>query len=347
MDPIRDAYNFASSVFPQAQAAIGALQSIRQSYRNMPKLESYKRGKKRRVTLTPSSTYIPSFPRTYVDRPLRYRLRKIAKRVNKMSCKINQGIGELIYRELYTRRITAPVKLQNVTENSLCTTTVAENILSTLEYLDTSTPGALATVPGNSGTFSKKFCFERYRDKHQIRNNGIRPVRVTVYMCRVKADTTTSPANAWSQGIADVYQDPATMNNTHCLSYPTDSDVFTDQWKIHRKVSFVLQPGRQRTLAFALPRFVYDPAIADSHTDVYQKAFGGAAWLYVVEGLPTHDSTAPALISSNAGEIDILAERVVRVTYDAGANIKRYRLVDNQGTVTTQQTANKPEAVVQ
>lgn len=277
----------------------------------------------------------------------KYNLKAISRKVNKMNCKINQSVGLHVYRAFYTKKLPVTKQQQYCVVQNINSVSDCENQLANLEYYDPSAPTALVTADGTSGAYSKKFCYDSYVEKQQLRNNSIYPVRVTVYLLRCRSDTSLTPLQTWQNGIADVYNSGGVTTETFPLSYPSDSPIFKKLWRILKKHTFVLQPGRQRTVSAIIPRFTYDPAIVDSQSDAYQTGVKSSCWMYVVEGLPSHDSTTNTLIGTGAGSVDILAKRTVRITYDAGANITRYFLVDSQGTVTTQQTTNKPEAIIQ
>lgn len=251
-------------------------------------------------------------------------VKALAKRVKNMQCLLNASCGEMIFRQMATGALTSSVKQQNSVSVTTFHTSYYESVLAQLRYYDPNTPGTLVTADGAAGTYSKDFCFTDNYAKLTVRNNYQTPCEVSVYYMVCKTDTSIDPNTAWSNGVADTSNSAITSP----LIYPTDSDQIDRLWSIKKTVKKQLEPGASVVCTHSVPKFDYDPAVADSQTETFRKEHHGFAFLLVVKGILGHDSGGAAQYGIIQSGVDWRLDRVSKVRYDAGANIKYIYITD-------------------
>lgn len=243
---------------------------------------------------------------------------KLSNQIKELKNSESASLGKMTYRTQFPFRLLAPDNLQAVTRSGINTTADYEDALSRLKYYDPATPGTLITAAAATGTYQKNFLVKSIYSKLELRNNYQSDAEVTVYLARVKADSSISSTTAWGDGITT---DAGSVTATSELGqFPTDYDVFNDLWSCKRVVHKVLSPGESTVATHAISDVEYNPALVDEHTATYQQRFRCAEWLIVVKGCLSHDNAANEQGYSAAG-IDMNHHRTWVVSYDAGVNL--------------------------
>lgn len=280
--------------------------------------------------------YKPKTYRRYKKRsypkPITAKVNRMAKQVRSLQQKSNQDTALHIDRKRYTYRQLCPTanNTSQLASYDLNTIAYMEDTLTGLRYYDPSSPSSLVNASGLTGGFSKQFLFKRITAKMIIRNNYAVPVNVTAYIVTPKGITDITAYNAFANGLADVGNPGSTSN----LVFPTDSDQFSDLWKIQSSKAVRLTAGRELKMRFSVPKgLTYDPSTVDSEAGAYSNIYKSAQLLLRVEGVLGHDATLDEQGSIKGG-VDIQISITHYVNYDAGAKIKYVRVADYSDSFT-------------
>ena len=253
---------------------------------------------------------------------------KIGQKYLKKRIRNNEGV--ITYRNrILKSATTAGINTCHYNTTDGNTVSIVELALAELRYFDPSTPGTFITTDLTSGTNYKQTICQSF-SKFEVMNNYLIPCKVSVYKLVPKEDTAISPTTAITNGFADV----GGLSNTNPQTFPTDSNLFNKLWKIQKTLKKVLYPGQMCKMSHATKEFSFDPAFVDTHNFAYQKKYGGHAYLIKIEGLVTHDTVVTTENATTQGAVDIQIDRTIKVTYDAGIDLRFYVAVTDAQTLT-------------
>lgn len=241
-----------------------------------------------------------------------------------------------------TNIVSVGVNQSTHTTLAVTRTTELEAAMATLRYYNPSSPGTLTTADASTGTYSRKVHFQGFHKKLTIRNNYQIPVKVRVYSCVPKNDTSILPTTFYSDGITDQCISGST---TSPQLYLFDIDMVKDNWKSVKTTSKILNPGQQMVCTYNAKAFDYDPSSVDSHALVYQKKYQAQAWVVRLEGIISHD-TVESEQTTNQGAIDYINDTIYKMTYDAGTNLNdiSFNNVADASFTTSGVCTNRPVA---
>jgi len=270
-------------------------------------------------------------------RPLRAAAKpknKLKRAVKQLQHQVRANEGELVYRERQIGRcVTDAVNECELVGTSGSSITKLETVISNLRYFNPATPGTYTTVDFTSGSQSKSIRVKLY-SKINLRNNYVVPAKVDIYCVIPKVDTSISAVTAISNGFADI----GGVDIDSSLMYPTDSPQFNQVWKIVKHTHFTLKAGGERTMNFSKPYFDYDPSLYDTHTELYQKNYGGHQYVIRVTGVLAHDSAVSTEEGFSKAGVDYTVVTTYTCRYAAGADIKY--IIVNDGADTFTNTPN-------
>lgn len=256
---------------------------------------------------------------------------KLSNQIKELKSSESASLGKMTYRKNFPYRVLCNDNKTGVLNIPLNRTTEYEETLALLKYYDPATPGTLITAAAATGTYQKNFLVKDIYSKLVLRNNYQTDVSITVYLCKVKADSSISPYTAWEDGITT---DAGNVTSKFSPNqYPTDYDVFNDLWSTKRVIHKTLSPGESTTASHTISDVEYNPALVDEHSATYQSRFRCAEWLVVVRGMPSHDTALDQQGLSAAG-VDIVKYNTWKVSYDAGVNLSFIMESDNLDTPT-------------
>ena len=243
---------------------------------------------------------------------------KLSNQIKELKNSESASLGKMTYRTQAVNRVLCGVNVQSVDRSNIATAGDYEDALSRLKYYDPATPGTLITAAAATGSYQKNFLIKSLYSKLELRNNYQTDVELTVYLCRVKADSSISPTTAWTNGITT---DAGNVSaSTELGQYPTDYDVFNDLWSAKRVIHKVLSPGESTFATHSVSNVEYNPALTDEHSSTYQQRFAACEWLIVVKGCLSHDPAQNEQGTSEAG-VDLIHHKTWQVSYDAGVNL--------------------------
>lgn len=316
---------------PSALSAygLGATAAVRNMYNAYQKAKKSKAKKKDKVKVISNSGATIKLAKrpTVMSSKRKTTVKSLDKRLKDVQCLLNASCGELVYRNRSTGSLTCSARVQNGLNLATFHQSYYEGVLQQLRYYDPTTPSTLVTADGATGSFSKDFCFTSNYAKLTLRNNYQVPVEISIYNCQCKTDTSIDPFTAWSNGLADT----CNVSYSNDLTYPTDSDQIVSLWNILKTTKKQLEPGESLVITHSVDKFDYDPAVADSQIETYRKEHKGFAFMIAITGVLGHDTSAAERTRLPAG-VDYELDRVSKVKYDAGANIKYIYCVDNSAS---------------
>lgn len=268
-------------------------------------------------------------PKKWAKVPKKGKVKKLEAAVKNLRIATEADQGCLTYRWRQVGRMLCNVNSSYFGAITGHNTAALETVLAQLRYYNPSSPATLVTADGTTGTFMKDFTFDKTYIKFLARNNYQSPVKVKLYVCTVKDDTSIDPVVAYGNGLADI----GAPSSTSTLVYLTDSPQFNDLWKIHSSESATLQPGEEMKITYSPDKFQYDPSLVDSHTQSFQTRYKGCCIVVRIEGVIGHDTTLDQQGSLQGG-IDWQMDRTYVVKYSAGADIE-YLVVNDQSSTFT------------
>lgn len=235
------------------------------------------------------------------------------------------SLGTMTFRNrVVITRLLCNVNEQAALDVNPIATTNIEAVLAQCKYFDPSNPSTLLTASQVAGTYQRNTLIKGIWSNVFLRNNYQSDVKCTVYLCRVKDDTSNSPLTAWTAGIPDGSNLSAVTDLTQ---YPTDYNVFNDLWKAKIIGKQTLSPGQSMECKYSTPQFEYDSSTVDSHNLTYQHEYKSSSVLVVVEGTVSHDTALDQQGLCAAG-VDISYSNTYKVVYNAGINLS-YTYVSN------------------
>lgn len=254
-------------------------------------------------------------------------LHQLKKAVQSLKHSEHASLGTMTYRKKTAGKILAAVNAQNSATYSANTYSAMETALAELLYYDPAAPATLVKASAATGTYQKDFLFKSIASKLTVRNNYQIDANVIIYLVQPRIDTSSSPSNAWTDGIANDAGN--VIANTDYGTLPTDFDTFRDFWNTKRLCNKVLAPGQSVSVSHGVNNVIYDPSLTDSHSLTYQKTTKNFGFLIIVKGSVAHDTVADQQGIAAAG-VDVVQENTYVVNYDAGVNLS-YVHIDNSG----------------
>jgi hypothetical protein len=289
------------------------------SFRKMPTYGKRKRyyrkkrsySKKRRR----KSTYRRGAKRRCISRSVRSQLRTLKKAVE-------SDMATLVYKRIAAAQVSSAVAGVNYGTYEANNKTKIESVLAKVYEYDTTT-GNMSTVDFTAGTAMKEIQFTGVYSKVVVRNNYLKPARVSLYVVAPKGETSVLPMTAISNGLTDM----SNATSADPMIYPSDSPQFRDLWKIKVRKDFYLTTGKSAVLSWSTKGFQYDPSFADSHNLEYQPRWKGHCYLIRVEGVPSSGTGGTGLSDA---QVDCIFETHYKLKYPGGADFERLELSDNQ-----------------
>lgn len=263
-------------------------------------------------------------------RPVKKALQSLNKRVSTLSRQQKTSMGELIFHDRQTYAAKSAVNQQVHQLGYAVRTTELESVLAQLRFFDIAAPATLVNASGAVGTYSREYLFKTIYSRLEFMNNYQIPCKVTIYVCCPKEDTSITPTTAFTDGLADQGNPASTSPMVHL----TDSIQFTRLWRICKRKSRVLMPGRRLTLSMSVKDIMYDPSLVDSHALIYQPKYRSYQFVVRVEGVIAHDSAVATEqgFAAAGGDFSVHTKYVVR--YEAGTDLKYIHINDGADTFT-------------
>lgn len=313
----RHLYNAYQAVSPYARAAYNTVSN----YYNRP----------------PAKIVVAHRPR----RRRRYAPKKSLKsQVKQLTKQVNALDSLHIYRNRSAYEALCSVNQSTHTGSQIGSITDFETGLTDLRYYDPANPGTLVTAAGGTGTFTRDFRMNMYGSL-RVKNNYQVPVKITMYLCRVKNDTSLTALTCFTDGLTD----SGAPSSTSTLVYLSDSELFKDLYKIEKTKSKLLKPGNHMFLAGNTGWVDYSPSISDSHNLDFQKSLKSFAILIRIEGDIAHDSSADQQ-GLAAGGVDVVKDVTIKTKYNSGGASLKTIVVSSTGLSSFTNGAVQSQVVV-
>lgn len=255
-------------------------------------------------------------------------VKQLSKKVSKISkqMKSNTATYKKKLRDYSTLRISNAGEAAYFS-NAFNSTAIIESAIDSVKYFDPATPGTLINVDLTAPTFQNQVRITSSYSNMIAKNNYVVPVKCTMYVFKVRKDTSIGVTTSMSNSLSDM------SNGTIAspLIYPSDCHDTMDLWKIDVSKSAILAPGEVMSLSKSYPSFSYDVSLTDSHSLSYQTAYHGSMLIVRIEGVVGHGSTSG--INQLIGGVDIQYDRHHTVEYPGGADIKYLEVIAQPITV--------------
>lgn len=269
-----------------------------------------------------------------------------ASKIRKLEKFVAAQTSVRVCRNFFSTTINAAENDQNILEQQCPNVTTLQSCIDDLRFFNPSVPNTLITTDLQSATFPQNIAMNYYC-RITLKNNYISPVRVRVYLCKVKADTGISGLTAMTNGLAD--NPSGALVITDLSIRPRDSEQFKDLWSSKLVKSTILKAGQQCVSSHASGSFSLDPATLDSHTSAFQRKLKGAVFLIVVNGLLAHNTTGPD-VGLEQVRLDVQRDFVIKAFYDSGGvDLHDIQIVNSLDTFATTPalSSHQPVAVNQ
>lgn len=266
--------------------------------------------------------------------------KKVNDKLNKLSTALvelrkseDASLGKMTWRQENSTSIASATYNYQATDiqqaNDIST---IESIIANLKYFNPSAPATLITADNASGTFQRNVWLKSLTTKLTMRNNFKTDCHVKVYLCKVKDDTSLNALTAWTNGLADGGN---VLGVSARNNYPTDYSLFNDLYATKVLVNQYLSAGQSIECSHTEKDINYDPAVVDSHADLYQKTYKNYQFLILVNGTVMHDSANLAEIGFGKCGVDLVKKITAVVKYDAGINLSYVHVINSVNGFTT------------
>lgn len=270
--------------------------------------------------------------RKKIPRKRKSKIKKIEKDIRSLRKYDKTGMGIHTHRKLASTNLTSSVNAQGwaILGNS-ATTGNYELALANLKYFDSST-NTLVTADAASGTYSRTVEFKSVGAHLEIRNNYQVPCDYTLYLCKIRDDSSLSASTCWTNGLANDQSNITAL--TQLGNYPTDYSSVNDIWNLSVSKKGRLLPGETVTASHYEKDISYDPSKTDSHALSYQRELKSFQFLLVIRGIIGHDTVQDEQTLLQAG-VDVKSSETWVVQYNAGKTLNRFYTDNGMDTAFT------------
>lgn len=208
------------------------------------------------------------------------------------------------------------------------------------------------------GADSTRFYVKCVKHKLSLTNQSNANCVVTIYAVLYRRDSFLgdfeNPQQAWLTGMARQENSgtpaAATINTVGCT--PFQSADFCRYFRVIKVTKVYLDPGKSHIHSgvWNVNKTVSDAMLDTTDSTAY--GFRGLTLSYILvgQGMPVNDGTTATEVACGSGKIDIIGESTIESVFPM-YQLKKYRLVDNQGTIATEKIindeTNAPDTYVQ
>lgn len=275
--------------------------------------------------------------RVYKRRGVKRKREPIAKQLRDIRRKLNATTTTYVWRKrAYDRVESSGNNVSTKASFSGNSLTYVEQAIDSLKYYDPSAPSALVSADFTSGSYNKQVMLSG-NSRLLVKNNYTVSCKCTVYVVVPRGDTSITANTAVENGWTDV----GLLFTTGVNQYPEDSLQFMQMWKIVKKKKKILKIGQAMTAGFKIREFMYNPALADAHTETFQPRYQAHQYLIRVEGILAHDNSLDQQGLLRGG-VDVQIDTTIVAKYDGGADIKFVEIQDDGAQFTGTAQVNVP-----
>lgn len=250
--------------------------------------------------------------KTYKSKSTKQKVKRLSKNVRSLQKAVAAERSSYTMRDLETNRTVCGENAIAWRDVDLCSLDTLQSACASWRMYDAATNAPVTANPV-TGTYSREIRISSY-SRIVIRNNYNIAVKVDAYICVPKADTDQIPSSALTSGLVDQGGVALTVPSVQL----TDSDVFNKLWRIVKKRSKLLLPGREMYLTHSTGEITYNGSVVDTHNLTFQQQLKAAVCIYRVEGVVAHDSGVTSEQGLAAAGVDHYHKRVWKAKYDSG-----------------------------
>lgn len=269
----------------------------------------------------------------------------LSRRVTALAKGVDASTGRLTHRWFHVESFTVPQGESKLAQMVLNSLPRLEEVLENVPFYDSST-NTIKDINAKSPQFQNAFQFQRTSIKVSMINNQNTSIMLRVGIMVPKNDTNVGPVAAFDAGVADIQ-----LTNNHPLIRFSDAQTLQDLWKFSPGTfkTITLSPGAHYDINMVLPAFEYQVATADADTLTYRRDFQPAVLVYQGIGAIHTDTDIHTEINYSECNVTVTAVVVRKIMYNAGANIQRSVLKNNEVSSFTNQgvQVNQPTSFKQ
>lgn len=259
-------------------------------------------------------------------------INKLEKRLREVEKCCKASTATLISRDTLVGLQSSNANQSNHTTYSANNKNLIDSFLTNVRVYNSET-GAYDTKDYSVITRDVNMHMKSY-SKITIRNNQTTPMEVDIYCMVAKADTGSSPNAFFTSGLADIGNPSSTAPNI----YISDSPHVSANWKTVKHKRKVLDSGKELRLSHS-ESFTFNPSLADSQQDVYQKRYGAYVYVVRIMGSLGHEA---ALVGLTSAKADFMLERKYTMEYDGGQDFTTLVVNDDMDTPTVDHKTGLP-----
>lgn len=212
---------------------------------------------------------------------------------------------------------------------------IVEPWCTSLKYFDRAATPIQDSVTTVNDSSRQKFKFTNLYFKQTAKNGGKIPIRVTLYLLKVKQHTSTSPTAAIQSDDSYVGISDGTIDS---LAYPSDYALFNQYFDVVKTCKALLLGGDELQMVHTIKSKQYDPTIYDQTTSDYNE--GDLIFYQRIEGVLAHDRTTTSQVGTGDGFVDMMYDTRCNLIHPSDYNVK-YIDTSQEGTTMT----DTPETV--
>lgn len=248
------------------------------------------------------------------------KLSRVSKKVNVLSKKVNTSLGILDFRSCKAKAYAGQFGYWSYHEATANTDVDIMTTCGTLRYWDDSVNKYVNRNPLGEG-YSRNnspIVFGKTWSKVSMRSYGSDVVIVQAWLMKCKTDTTLGPYDIMKRDKTDIGEGFEAQELEIC---PRDFNGVTDCFYILKKYSFVIKPGRTKSISWVSPGFTLD---ATQYTDYphYHKGYNATVLVIRHKGGMGIDSAEVTNHTLTRNELEVNHRRRVKVYYQAGNSLR-------------------------
>lgn len=163
-----------------------------------------------------------------------------------------------------------------------------------------------------------------------LKNNSGLDVHATYYVARYKDNTNVTPTGALQEGLTDYTNGLVTNPERNINFYANNSKGFNRLFRVLRKRSVCIEPGKTVKIHYETPFMLYDPQDQDRFNTAYASGFTTIC-LVRIQGQVAHDLDDTTKVGYSAGILDVIEEKHYRYGFKTRNEIKQASFTNTLG----------------
>lgn len=140
----------------------------------------------------------------------------------------------------------------NIIPDTICGQTILNTVRDKGAQFQLSTSGNTDVVMGGAGFFYNSFYLQEVKSVYRVTNQSPSACEVKLYLLMSKENQTIDPdpISDWNSGLSFTRGGDSAASRAFTDSEPTESYQFNLNWKVVKRISFKIQPGREQKVTW-------------------------------------------------------------------------------------------------